>query len=232
MSCRAFTFAARIASSISSSVVRVYRPAATAVVRAGEVELLMKGSLHTDELLHAVLRRDTGIRTERRLSHCFSLAVPISARPFILTDAAINIAPDLMAKRDILVVPDLEAGNMLAKQLTFMNKAEAAGIVAGARVPIILTSRADSVQTRLASCAVAALLADAARQGDGGRQGRRLDPMTDAILVINAGSSSIKFAAYSRHRDIRTGPARKGASRRASHRGALQMRECRGSSAC
>ena len=229
---------------------------AVALVRAGEAELLMKGSLHTDELLHEVLRRDTGIRTERRLSHCFLLAVPSYARPFILTDAAINIAPDLMAKRDIcrnaidvahamglaqpkvailaavetvtptmpatldaaalckmadrgqikgaivdgplafdnaadeeaartkgivspvaghadiLVVPDLEAGNMLAKQLTFMVKAEAAGIVAGARVPIILTSRADSVQTRLASCAVAALLAEAARQGvAGGKDG-------------------------------------------------------------
>jgi phosphate acetyltransferase len=229
---------------------------AVALVRAGEAELLMKGSLHTDELLHAVLRREGGIRTERRLSHCFLLAVPTYARPFILTDAAINIAPDLAAKRDIcrnaidvahamgvaqpkvailaavetvtptmpatldaaalckmadrgqiqgaildgplafdnavdeeaartkgivspvaghadiLVVPDLEAGNMLAKQLTFMAKAEAAGIVAGARVPIILTSRADSVQTRLASCAVAALLAEAARQGvAGGKDG-------------------------------------------------------------
>ena len=229
---------------------------AVALIRSGEAELLMKGSLHTDELLHEVLRRDTGIRTERRLSHCFLLAVPTYARPFILTDAAINIAPDLMAKRDIcrnaidvahamglaqpkvallaavetinpmmpatldaaalckmadrgqikgaiidgplafdnaadeeaartkgivspvagqadiLVVPDLEAGNMLAKQLTFMAKAEAAGIVAGARVPIILTSRADSVQTRLASCAVAALLAEAARRGiAGGKDG-------------------------------------------------------------
>jgi phosphotransacetylase/acyl dehydratase len=223
-----------------------------AMVRAGEAELLMKGSLHTDELLHEVLRRDTGIRTERRLSHCFLVAVPTYARPFILTDAAINIAPDLMAKRDIcrnaidiahamglkepkvailaavetinpamqatidaaslckmadrgqikgaildgplafdnaadeeaartkgivspvagkadiLVVPDLEAGNMLAKQLTFMANAEAAGIVAGARVPIILTSRADSVHTRMASCAVAALLADAVRKGMAG----------------------------------------------------------------
>jgi phosphate acetyltransferase len=225
---------------------------AVAMVRSGEAELLMKGSLHTDELLHEVLMRDTGIRTERRLSHCFLLAVPTYARPFILTDAAINIAPDLMAKRDIcrnaidvahamgiaqpkvailaavetvnptmqatidaaalckmadrgqikgaivdgplafdnaadegaartkgivsavagkadiLVVPDLEAGNMLAKQLTFMANAEAAGIVAGARVPIILTSRADSVQTRMASCAVAALLADARRKGMAG----------------------------------------------------------------
>jgi phosphotransacetylase/acyl dehydratase len=222
---------------------------AVAMVRAGEADILMKGSLHTDELLHAVLQRDTGIRTERRLSHCFLLAVPTYARPFILTDAAINIAPDLTTKRDIcqnaidiahamgikqpklailaavesvnpampatidaaalckmadrgqikgaildgplafdnaadeeaartkgivspvagkadiLLVPDLEAGNMLAKQLIFMAHAEAAGIVAGAQVPIVLTSRADSVRTRLASCAVAALLARAAREG-------------------------------------------------------------------
>jgi phosphotransacetylase/acyl dehydratase len=227
---------------------------AVAMVRAGEAEILMKGSLHTDELLHEVLRRDTGIRTERRLSHCFLLAVPTYARPFILTDAAINIAPDLMAKRDIcqnaidmaramgieepklailaavesvnptmpatldaaalckmadrgqikgaildgplafdnaadeeaartkgivspvagkadiLLVPDLETGNMLAKQLIFMARAEAAGIVAGAQVPIVLTSRADSVRTRLASCAVAALLAKAKREGVVGRK--------------------------------------------------------------
>jgi len=222
---------------------------AVAMVRAGEAQILMKGSLHTDELLHEVLRRDTGIRTERRLSHCFLLAVPTYGRPFILTDAAINITPDLVTKRDIcqnaidiahamrvkepklailaavesvnpampatidaaalckmadrgqisgaildgplafdnavdeeaartkgivspvagkadiLLVPDLEAGNMLAKQLTFMAHAEAAGIVAGAQVPIVLTSRADSVRTRLASCAVAALLVEAARAG-------------------------------------------------------------------
>ena len=227
---------------------------AVAMVRSGDAELLMKGSLHTDELLTEVLRRDTGIRTERRLSHCFLLSVPTYARPFILTDAAINIAPDLMAKRDIcqnaidlarsmgmaepkvailaavetvnpgmpatldaaalckmadrkqitggildgplafdnaadeeaartkgivspvagkadiLVVPDLEAGNMLAKQLTFMAEADTAGIVCGARVPIILTSRADSVRTRLASCAVANLLADAIRRGAAGRK--------------------------------------------------------------
>jgi len=227
---------------------------AVAMVRAGEAEILMKGSLHTDELLHAVLQPDTGIRTERRLSHCFLLAVPTYARPFILTDAAINIAPDLVTKRDIcqnaidiahamgleepkmailaavesvnpampatldaaalckmadrgqikgaildgplafdnavdeeaartkgivspvagkadiLLVPDLEAGNMLAKQLIFMAHAEAAGIVAGAQVPIVLTSRADSVRTRLASCAVAALLVKAAREGMVGRK--------------------------------------------------------------
>ena len=253
---------------------------AVAMVRAGEAEILMKGSLHTDELLHAVLQRDTGIRTERRLSHCFLLAVPTYARPFILTDAAINIAPDLTTKRDIcqnaidiaramgieqpkvailaavesvnpampatldaaalckmadrgqikgaildgplafdnaadeeaartkgivspvagkadiLLVPDLEAGNMLAKQLIFMAHAEAAGIVAGAQVPIVLTSRADSVRTRLASCAVAALLVKAAREGDGRSQSRGALVMTQGILVINAGSSSIKFAGY------------------------------------
>jgi phosphotransacetylase len=222
---------------------------AVAMVRAGEAEILMKGSLHTDELLHVVLNRNTGIRTERRLSHCFLLAVPTYARPFILTDAAINIAPDLITKRDIcqnaidiahamgseepklailaavesinpaipatldaaalckmadrgqikgaildgplafdnaadqeaartkgivspvagkadiLLVPDLEAGNMLAKQLIFMAHAEAAGVVAGAQVPIVLTSRADSVRNRLASCAVAALLAKSKREG-------------------------------------------------------------------
>jgi len=227
---------------------------AVELIRLGEAEILMKGSLHTEELLHAVLNRDTGIRTERRLSHCFLLAVPTYARPFILTDAAINIAPNLMAKRDIcqnaidmaqamgiekpklailaavesvnptmpatldaaalckmadrgqikgalldgplafdnaadeeaartkgivsavagkadiLLVPDLETGNMLAKQLIFMARAEAAGIVAGAQVPIVLTSRADSVRTRLASCAVAALLAKAKREGMVGRK--------------------------------------------------------------
>jgi len=227
---------------------------AVAMVRSGEAQVLMKGSLHTDELLHEVLRRDTGIRTERRLSHCFLMAVPTYARPFILTDAAINIAPDLITKRDIcqnaidiahamrvkepklailaavesvnpsmpatidaaalckmadrgqitgatldgplafdnavdeeaartkgivssvagrsdiMLVPNLEAGNMLAKQLTFMAHAEAAGIVAGAQVPIVLTSRADSVRTRLASCAVAALLVEAAREGMIGRK--------------------------------------------------------------
>lgn len=214
-----------------------------ALVRAGEAKAIMKGSLHTDELLREVMRRDTGLRTERRVSHCFLLAVPTYDRAIIVTDAAINIFPDLAAKvdicqnaielahamgvaeprvailsavetvtptipstleaaalckmadrgqikgglldgplafdnaispeaartkgidspvagvADILLVPDLEAGNMLAKQLTFMAHAEAAGIVLGARVPIILTSRADSARTRLTSCAVAVLLA-------------------------------------------------------------------------
>lgn len=226
---------------------------AVSLVRAGEVDAMMKGSLHTDELLDAVLDRSTGLRTERRISHCFLLSVPTYGRPIIITDAAINIYPKLLEKRDIcqnaielahalgmtmpkvailsavetvtpsmpstldaaalckmadrgqitgglldgplafdnaidedaartkgivsavagradiLVVPDLEAGNMLAKQLTFMADAEAAGILLGARVPIILTSRADSVQTRLASCALAVLVAHA--------QGERLSAM-------------------------------------------------------
>jgi len=216
---------------------------AVALVREGRAKLLMKGALHTDELLREVVRADTGLRTARRLSHVYVLDVPGYARPLFLTDAAINIAPTLedkvaivqnaielaqtlgvaipklailaavevvnpamrstidaaalckMAERgqivggvldgplafdnaispeaardkgivspvagfaDILVVPDLEAGNMLAKQMTCMGGADAAGIVLGARVPIILTSRADNARTRLASCAVAAILA-------------------------------------------------------------------------
>ena len=212
---------------------------AVELIRAGKGELLMKGSLHTDELMHAVTASATGLRTERRLSHVFVMDVPTYAETLFVTDAAINIFPDLDAKRDIvqnaidlftqvglgtprvallsavetvttkipstidaaalckmadrgqitgglldgplafdnaidpeaarikgirsevagraqiLVVPDLEAGNMLAKNLTFLAKADAAGIVLGARVPIILTSRADSVRTRMASCAVA-----------------------------------------------------------------------------
>jgi phosphotransacetylase len=222
---------------------------AVSIVRAGEAETLMKGSLHTDELLHEVLKNDGGLRTERRLSHCFLIAVPTYARPIIVTDAAINILPTLeekadicqnaielahaigitqpkvailsavetvtpklpstieaaalckMADRgqirgglvdgplafdnaideeaaktkgivsavagraDILVVPNLEAGNMVAKQLTFMANAEAAGIVIGARVPIILTSRADSAHARLASAALAVLFAAELRKG-------------------------------------------------------------------
>jgi phosphate acetyltransferase len=220
---------------------------AVALVRAGEAELLMKGSLHSDELLGEVTKRDTGLRTGRRVSHVFVMDVPSHARTLFITDAAVNIAPDLMAQRDIiqnaidlyaglglgvpkvailsavetinpsipstieaaalckmaergqitggeldgplafdnainleaarikgiqspvagqadiLVVPDLEAGNMLAKNLTFLSGADAAGIVLGARVPIILTSRADNVRTRLASCAVAMLLAHSRR---------------------------------------------------------------------
>ncbi|PTR05822.1 MULTISPECIES: bifunctional enoyl-CoA hydratase/phosphate acetyltransferase [unclassified Novosphingobium] len=214
-------------------------------VRSGVARLLMKGSLHTDELMGAVVNAATGLRTARRISHAYIMDVPGHPRPLIITDAAINIAPTLeekadiirnaidlahvigmaeprvailaavetvnpamkatieaaalckMAERgqitggildgplafdnaispaaarekgivssvagqaDILVVPDLEAGNMLAKQLTFLGQADAAGIVLGAQVPIILTSRADSLRTRLASCAVAVLLARA-----------------------------------------------------------------------
>jgi phosphate acetyltransferase len=214
---------------------------AVAIVREGKAEALMKGSLHTDELMGAVVKRDTGLRTARRVSHCFVMDVPTYPEPLIITDAAVNIAPTLKEKVDIvqnaidlahalgaaevrvailsametvnpaaalckmadrgqitgaildgplaldnaislesvkikkinspvagranvLVVPDLEAGNMLAKSLSFLANADAAGIVLGARVPIILTSRADSVMTRLASCAVAALMARARRE--------------------------------------------------------------------
>jgi phosphotransacetylase len=216
---------------------------AVALVRSGEAQLLMKGSLHTDELMSAVMANDTGLRTDRRLSHIYLMDVPSYPRPLLITDAAINIEPTLadkadiirnaidlahaigidcprvailaavetvnpkmrstldaaalckMADRsqivgglidgplafdnavspeaardkaivspvagcaDILVVPDIEAGNMLAKQLTFLAGADAAGIVLGARVPIILTSRADSERTRIASCALAVLMA-------------------------------------------------------------------------
>jgi phosphate butyryltransferase len=220
--------------------------AAVALVRRGGAQALMKGSLHSDELLHAVLDKDAGLRTGRRLSHVYLIDAPGYPRPLLLTDAVVNIAPDLEAKRDIiqnavdlahvlgvsmprvailaavemvnpgmpstldaaalckmadrgqitgalvdgplafdnaispaaavekgivsavagqadiLLVPDLEAGNMLAKQLTFLAGADAAGVVLGARAPIILTSRADSARTRLASCAVAGLIARAA----------------------------------------------------------------------
>jgi len=225
---------------------------AVELVRAGKAEALMKGSLHTDELMGAVVRRDTGLRTARRVSHCFVMDVPGHPDPIIITDAAVNIFPTLRDKVDItqnaidlahdlgaaevrvailsametvnpdvpstleaaalckmadrkqitgafldgplaldnaispeaakikkidspvagranvLVVPDLEAGNMLAKSLTFLAGADAAGIVLGARVPIILTSRADSLIARLASCAVASLVA-AARRNSGAK---------------------------------------------------------------
>jgi phosphate acetyltransferase len=221
---------------------------AVELVTAGRVEALMKGSLHTDELMGAVVSRQAGIRTARRLSHCFIMDVPNHPNALIITDAAVNIAPTLDDKVDIvqnaidlahamgvsevrvailsametvtakvpstidaaalckmadrgqitgavldgplaldnaispaavaikniaspvagranvLVVPDLEAGNMLAKSLSFLAGADAAGIVLGARVPIILTSRADSLLTRLASCAVAVMVAAARRQ--------------------------------------------------------------------
>lgn len=209
----------------------------------GEVEALMKGSLHTDELMSAVLASSAGLRTKRRISHCFLMQTPAYPRPFIITDAAVNIVPTLeikadivrnaidlahvigvaqprvailaavetvnpsmpatldaaalckMADRgqitgaildgplafdnavsmaavavkgivsevagraDILLVPDLESGNMLAKQLEYMGDAHSAGIVLGAKVPVILTSRADSRASRIASCALAVLLA-------------------------------------------------------------------------
>jgi phosphate acetyltransferase len=218
------------------------------LVHEGMGELLMKGSLHTDELMREVAAGKTGLRTARRISHVFVMDVPTYADTLFITDAAINIFPDLDAKRDIvqnaidlftqvglgtprvailsavetvttkipstieaaalckmaergqitgglldgplafdnavdpeaarikgiaspvagraqiLVVPDLEAGNMLAKNLTFLARADAAGIVLGARVPIILTSRADSVRARMASCAAAVLYADARRR--------------------------------------------------------------------
>jgi len=221
---------------------------AVALVRAGQADALMKGSLHTDEVMGAVVARETGIRTERRISHCFVMDVPNHAEPLIITDAAVNIAPTLEEKVDIvqnaidlahamgvpdirvailsametvnpkvpstieaaalckmadrgqitgatldgplaldnaidldaaaikhivspvaghanvLVVPDLVAGNILAKSLSFLAGADSAGIVLGARVPIMLTSRADSLPARLASCAVASLVA-AARRG-------------------------------------------------------------------
>ena len=221
---------------------------AVELVRQGEAEVLMKGSLHTDELLGAVVAKEGGLRTKRRISHVFIMDVPTYHKVLIVTDAAINIAPTLedkvdicqnaidlaislglatpkvavlaavetvnskmsatidaaalckMADRgqitggvvdgplafdnaiskdaanikgikslvagdpDILLAPDLEAGNILAKLLTFLAQADCAGLVVGARVPIILTSRADSVRTRIASCGVAMLAAHARRQ--------------------------------------------------------------------
>jgi phosphate acetyltransferase len=220
---------------------------AVELVHEGKGELLMKGSLHTDELMRAVTSSKTGLRTARRISHVFIMDVPTYADTLFVTDAAINIAPDLDAKRDIiqnavdlftqvglgtprvailsavetvtskipstidaaalckmadrkqitdaiidgplafdnaispeaarikgiqspvagkaqiLVVPDLEAGNMLAKNLIFLSKADSAGLVLGARVPVVLTSRADSVRSRMASCAAAVLYAAARR---------------------------------------------------------------------
>ena len=224
---------------------------AVALAAAREVDALMKGSLHSDELMGAVVKSDAGLRTERRISHAFLIDQESYSKAFIITDAAVNIAPDLATKvdivqnavdlwhalfgadilpkvavlaavetvnpkmiatldaaalckmadrgqitgclidgplafdnaisveaartkgivsavagnADILLVPNIEAGNMLAKQLIFLSGAEAAGIVLGARVPIILTSRADSQRARLLSCAVALLLARARSQG-------------------------------------------------------------------
>jgi phosphotransacetylase len=223
---------------------------AVELIREGKAEVLMKGSLHTDELMREVVRGDTGLRTKRRITHAFIMDVPTYHKPLIITDAAVNIYPELdekvdicqnaidlahvlgierpkvailsavetvnpkikstieaaalckMADRgqitgalldgplafdnaiskmaaqikkiessvagdaDIILVPDLEAGNILAKQLTFMANADAAGIVLGARVPIVLTSRADSGRSRIASCAIAALIADSRRRAD------------------------------------------------------------------
>jgi phosphotransacetylase len=214
---------------------------AVALARSGQVQALMKGALHTDELMAEVISATSGLRTERRMSHVFGLDVPTYPKPLFITDAAINIQPDLADKRDIvqnaidlahalgiprpkvailsavetvnpkiastveaaalckmvdrgqirggildgplafdnavskvsadnkqlvspvagdadiLVVPDLESGNMLAKQLIYLAGADAAGIVLGARVPIMLTSRSDDVLARLASCALAKL---------------------------------------------------------------------------
>lgn len=222
---------------------------AVALAREGSVDALMKGALHTDELMRAVLKADTGLRTERRVSHVFALDVPHYSKPLLITDAAINIYPDLETKRDIvqnaielahalgtgvpkvailsavetvnpkipstldaaalckmaergqitgglldgplafdnavskeaartkgitskvagdadiLVAPDLEAGNMLAKQLTYLAGADAAGIALGARVPVVLTSRADGSFARRASCALAVLVAARKLQG-------------------------------------------------------------------
>jgi phosphate acetyltransferase len=220
---------------------------AVELVRTGKAEALMKGALHTDELMAEVVKRDTGLRTARRISHCFVMDVPSYATALIISDAAVNISPSLKDKVDIvqnaidlahalrfpevrvailsametvnpdvpstveaaalckmadrgqitgaildgplaldnainleaadikkivspvagranvLIVPDLEAGNMLAKSLSFLAGADSAGVVLGAKVPVILTSRADSVMARLASCAVAALVAQARR---------------------------------------------------------------------
>jgi phosphate acetyltransferase len=219
------------------------------LIHAAKGEVLMKGSLHTDELMRSVTAKATGLRTERRISHVFVMDVPAYADTIFVTDAAVNIFPDLDCKRDIiqnaidlytqagfgtsprvailsavetvtskipstieaaalckmadrgqitggvldgplafdnaidveaarikgiksevagraqiLVVPDLESGNMLAKNLAYFAKADGAGIVLGARVPIVLTSRADSARARMASCAVASLFADARRR--------------------------------------------------------------------
>jgi len=246
---RLLELAARVSADLSGLAVEDVPHSHAAAARAAElaasgaVEAIMKGSLHTDELLGAVLSAQAGLRTKRRLSHCFLMQTPAYPKPFVITDAAVNIAPTLEEKADIvrnaielahtigvplprvailaavetvnprmpatldaaalckmadrhqitgalldgplafdnaispeaarvkgiespvagqadvLVVPDLESGNMLAKQLEFMGQAASSGIAIGARVPIVLTSRADSRATRLASCAIAVLLA-------------------------------------------------------------------------
>ena len=261
---------------------------AVELVREGRAEALMKGSLHTDELMSAVVKRDTGLRTSRRISHCFIMDVPDHDQPLIITDAAVNIAPDLKAKVDItqnaidlahalgqkevrvailsamesvnpdvpstleaaalckmadrgqitgaaldgplaldnaispeaaaikkikspvagranvLVVPDLEAGNMLAKSLSFLADADAAGIVLGAKVPIILTSRADE---EIGTARILRRRTTSGCRPPRERVGRhsirrihraigRRQEMSDRIAVVNAGSSSIKFGVF------------------------------------
>ena len=169
---------------------------AVAMAREGKLAALMKGSLHTDELLSEAVNADRGLRTARRMSHVFVLDVPRYPKPLLITDAAMNVTPDFAAKvdivqnaidlahalgtprpkvaiirsevagdADILVVPDLESGNMLAKQLEYLGDAQSAGIVIGATVPIVLTSRADSAHSRIASCAIALLWHHFQRQG-------------------------------------------------------------------
>ncbi len=187
---------------------------AVEMIREGCAEVLMKGSLHTDELLSAVITREAELRTARRISHAFIMDVPRYCKVLIVTDTATNISPALEDKSDIRQnaidlavslglekprvailaaalckmadrgqitrgipdaplafdnaiskVPDLEAGNILARQLIFLANAESAGLILGARVPIILTSRADSVRSRIASCAVAMAAAHARRKG-------------------------------------------------------------------
>ena len=220
------------------------------LAREGEVDALMKGSLHTDELMSEVVKRENGLRTERRISHVFVMATENYHKPFYITDAAINIAPDLLVKKDIIqnavdllisinetpiipkvailaavevvnpemrstvdaaclckmadrgqikgaiidgplaydnaisseaaiikginssvagdadifLVPDIESGNMLAKQLILLADASSAGVIIGARVPIVLTSRSDDAESRIASCAMAVLMVDAKKR--------------------------------------------------------------------
>lgn len=226
---------------------------AVSLVHEGKADAIMKGSLHTDELMKEVVKRDGGLRTERRISHVFIMARETYHKPFIITDAAINIAPDLMTKRDIVqnaidlmlvmnkemkpkvgilsavetinpaiqstidaaclckmaergqitgaivdgpfaydniisekaaktknikssvigdvdiyLVPNLEAGNLLAKQLAFLTNALCAGMILGAKVPIVLTSRSDGVQSRISSCAIAVMMVNAKNQQDTG----------------------------------------------------------------
>ncbi len=250
---------------------------AVALVRSGDAQILMKGSLHTDEFMHAVMAADTGLRTKRRVSHVYLMDVPRYPRPILITDAAINVVPSLADKRDIvqnaidlahvlgiaqprvailapvevvnpklpstldaaalckmadrgqitgalvdgplafdnaispeaakekgivsdvagradiLVVPNLVSGNILAKQLTFLAGADAAGVVVGARVPIVLTSRADSKAARIASCAVAVLMAHAAQAG---APAKETGQQTGAHAVFKALESRTSTRGY------------------------------------